>query len=293
MPAVKKKFLIVGGESKLAKNFMFFLKKKNIKFSYTEKKHKNKILSLNLRNVKNFKIPNNVTSAVFFAYKSNINYCEENYYDAYLINVKNTFELAKKFIEKKIFVLFLSSNLVFNNSVKNRYEFTKKIPVTNYGKMKSQAEDRIYKLCQKKKLDSYFSILRITKVLDKKFDPVLNWKRKINQRKVFKVPCDIYCCPINIKSLNNSILKILNHSSKGIHHLSGSKEYSYYELAKKLFNRKVSNQLIRKIHSYDLKKKIINSNIKTYLLQGKNSKKIGLKKVSLTNIKKELNILNK
>ena len=290
MSSVKKKILIVGGESKLAKNFMFFLKKKNIKFLYTEKKHKNKILCLNLRNVKSFKIPNNITSAVFFAYKSNINYCEENYNDAQLINVKNTFELAKKFLKKKIFVLFLSSNLVFNNSVKNRYEDTKKIPVTNYGKMKSQAEDLIYKFCQKKKLSSYFSILRITKVLDKKFDPVLNWKKKINQGKVLKVPCDIYCCPINIKSLNNSIFKILNLSAKGIHHLSGKKEYSYYELVKKLFNRKVSNQQVRKIHSYDLRKKIINSNIKTYLLQGKNSKKIGLKNIPLRSIKKELNI---
>ena len=74
MSSVKKKILIVGGKSKLAKNFMFFLKKKNIKFLYTEKKHKNKILYLNLRNVKSFKIPNNITSAVFFAYKSNINY---------------------------------------------------------------------------------------------------------------------------------------------------------------------------------------------------------------------------
>ena len=290
MSSVKKKILIVGGKSKLAKNFMFFLKKKNIKFLYTEKKQKNKILYLNLRNVKSFKIPNNITSAVFFAYKSNINYCEENYNDAQLINVKNTFELAKKFLKKKIFVLFLSSNLVFNNSVKNRYEDTKKIPITNYGKMKSQAEDLIYKFCQKKKLSSYFSILRITKVLDKKFDPVLNWKKKINQGKVLKVPCDIYCCPINIKSLNNSIFKILNLSAKGIHHLSGKKEYSYYELVKKLFNRKVSNQQVRKIHSYDLRKKIINSNIKTYLLQGKNSKKIGLKNIPLTSIKKELNI---
>ena len=74
----------------------------------------------------------------------------------------------------------------FNNSVKNRYEDTKKIPVTNYGKMKSQAEDLIYKFCQKKKLSSYFSILRITKVLDKKFDPVLNWKKKIKNEKVIK-----------------------------------------------------------------------------------------------------------
>ena len=289
----KKKILIVGGESNLAKNFMFFLKKKNIKFLYTKKRHKNKILSLNLNNIKNFKVPDNISFAVFFAYKSNINYCEENFRKAYLINVKNTFELAKKFIKKKIFFLFLSSNLVFNNSVKNRYENTKKIPITNYGKMKSKAEDLIYKFCQKKKLDSYFSILRITKVLDKNFNPVLNWKKTIDQNRVLEVPCDIYCCPINLSSLNDSILKILKYYSKGVHHLSGKKEYSYYELVKKLFNRKISNKLIKKISSNDLQKKIVNSNIKTYLLQGKNSKKVGIKNVPLINIKKQLNILPK
>ena len=78
-----------------------------------------------------------------------------------------------------------------------------------------------------------------------------------------------------------------------MHHLSGKKEYSYYELVKKLFNRKISNKLIKKISSNDLQKKIDNSNIKTYLLQGKNSKKVGIKNVPLINIKKQLNILPK
>ena len=38
------------------------------------------------------------------------------------------------------------------------------------------------------------------------------------------IPNDIYCCPIDLNSLNQTMYKIVRNFYNGIFHLSGSKE---------------------------------------------------------------------
>ena len=222
---------------------------------------------------------------LLFAYQNNISFCEENYQKTFKINVINTSSLIEKLLLKKIFVLFISTNLVFNNSKKKRFEKTSKKPVTNYGLMKSICEDKIQKFSKKKNLKNYLSILRISKVLSPNLDPIKSWKNNVIKRKITNVPYDIFCCPIDMDSLNKTIFNIINKSLSGIFHLTGLKEYNYYSLAKKIFN---NNQLFNPIYSKDLKKKIYNSKIKTFLSVGNVSKKIGIKKIPLSKIKKKV-----
>ena len=279
------KILIVGGDSNLAKNFSLFLKKKKIKFVKTTRRRKNKNF-MDLTKVENFKIPINISSAVIFAYQNNIAFCEENYKKAYLINVKNIIKLIKKLLAKKIFILFISTNLVFDNSKKKRLESTKTRPITNYGKMKSICENKIIKYCEKNNLNNYYSILRISKVLSHEINPIKMWIDNIKRKNVMLIPNDIYCCPIDLNSLNQTIFKIARNFYKGIFHLSGSKEYTYYDLAKKIFGTKNNLKLFRPINSKKLSKTIYNSKIKTFLSIGRNSQKIGIKKIKLSKIKK-------
>ncbi len=280
----KKKILIIGGDSNIGKSFSSFLKNKKKKFAKTTRRKKNKFF-LDLNRTQNFKIPKNISAAVIFAYQNNISFCEENYKKAFKINVTNTSSLIEKFLLKKIFVLFISTNLVFNNSKKKRFEKTFKKPVTNYGFMKSICEDKIQNFSKINKLNNYLSILRISKVLSSDLDPVKSWKKNVEKKKICNVPSDIFCCPIDMDSLNRTIYKILNNSHSGIFHLTGLKEYNYFSLAKKIFN---NSHLFCPIYSKDLNKKIYNSKIKTFLSVGKVSKKIGIKKVSLSKVKNEV-----
>lgn len=281
---LKKKILIVGGDSFLAKNFSSFLKKKKIKFLKTSRRKKNKNF-MDLTNVEKFKFPANISSAIIFSYQNNITYCEENFRDAYLINVKNMLKLIKKLLSRKIFVLFISTNLVFDNSKKKRLEYTTTKPITNYGKMKSICEHEIKKYCEKNKLNNYYSILRISKVLSYNTNPIKMWTQNIKKKKVVSIPNDIYCCPIDINSLNQTMYKIVRNFYNGIFHLSGLKEYTYYDLARKMFGTKKNLKFFKPINSKQLSKNIYNSKIKTFLSIGKNSQKIGIKKVNLLKIK--------
>ena len=283
----KKKILIVGGDSTLGKNFSFFLKKKKTKFIKTTRRKKNKYY-LDLLEINKFNIPKDVKSAVIFAYQNNIAYCEKNYKQAYEINVQNIYKLVKKLLLKKIFILFISTNLVFDNSKLKRYEKTSKKPITNYGKMKSICEDKITNFAKINKLNEYFSILRISKVLNFKYNPIKLWADHLKKKKVIFIPDDIFCCPIDINSLNNSIFKIIKNSYSGIFHLSGEKEFNYYQLAKKIFNKSKYLKYFKAISSKNLLKPIYNSNVKTFLSLGRNSQKIGIRKISISKIKKEI-----
>ena len=111
------------------------------------------------------------------------------------------------------------------------------------------------------------------------------WIDNIKRKNVMLIPNDIYCCPIDLNSLNQTIFKIARNFYKGIFHLSGSKEYTYYDLAKKIFGTKNNLKLFRPINSKKLSKTIYNSKIKTFLSIGRNSQKIGIKKIKLSKIK--------
>ena len=103
--------------------------------------------------------------------------------------------------------------------------------------MKSICEDEIKKYC-KKKLNNYFSILRISKVLSYKINPIKTWIQNIKKEKTMFIPNDLYC-PIDLNSLNQTMYKIVRNFYNGIFHLSSSKEYTYFDLAKKnVWNKK-------------------------------------------------------
>ena len=52
------------------------------------------------------------------------------------------------------------------------------------------------------------------------------------------IPNDLYCCPIDLNSLNQTMYKIVRNFYNGIFHLSLLKEYTYFDLAKKMFGTK-------------------------------------------------------
>ena len=70
---------------------------------------------MDLTKVEKFKIPANISSAIIFSYQNNITYCEENFKDAYLINVRNILILIKKLLSKKY--LFYSFQRIWSSII--------------------------------------------------------------------------------------------------------------------------------------------------------------------------------
>jgi dTDP-4-dehydrorhamnose reductase len=90
--------------------------------------------------------------------------CEENYPATYAINVTATVELAERLIEAGAFVVFLSTNLVFDGTLPRGLPITRLNPQTAYGQQKAEAEQTLLDMAP-----DCVAIVRLTKVLDRGF----------------------------------------------------------------------------------------------------------------------------
>lgn len=78
---------------------------------------------------------------IFLSAISSPDECENNYRNAYLINVVNTKKIISYLLEQNIEVLFASSDIVYGEREEPVDESSSKNPISSYAKMKSEIED--------------------------------------------------------------------------------------------------------------------------------------------------------
>jgi dTDP-4-dehydrorhamnose reductase len=97
---------------------------------------------LDLKNPKKFDYTclNTKTTIVFLAAVSSPDECNNNYEEAYKINVTGSIYFTKEAIKKGAKVLFFSSDVVYGNTTESVNESSKTNPFGNYAKMKDEVE---------------------------------------------------------------------------------------------------------------------------------------------------------
>jgi dTDP-4-dehydrorhamnose reductase len=214
----------------------------------------------------NFKyLQNKFTSVVICASTTNISLIEKEPHRHHLINVNNTIKLIKKIFKKDIYIIFLSSNLVFSGRKKFYKYDDKTSPANLYGKFKVQTEEYLTN-----KLKDKSCILRLTKVISKKTPFKERWKKELKNGKTIKTFINIYLSPIDIRNVVDKIHLLIKHKECGIFQMDGNEEISYTEYAYKLFKKSTNSLNIIRAET-DKNKKIFNS-LKTHLRQLKNLK---------------------
>lgn len=166
-------------------------------------------------------------TAIICIAECNINYCYENYSDAYRINVMQTKKLIHELSLKGFRVIFFSSDQVFDGRSGNYTEESERQPINKYGMMKSEME--AYLLANEMEA----CILRLPKVvstLRKKQNILSEWE---DSTEIGNIRCikgnrmsfvsieDIYraCCLVAEKGL------------RGLYNIAGDRAYSRAELA--------------------------------------------------------------
>lgn len=228
---MNNKILIIGGDSKLAQEFIRLCKKKKISFIATSRKRKKNYLELN--NVKKFKIPQNIGSCVILGGITDYYKCNKYKEKSRKINTINIPELAFKILRKKIFLCYVSSNTVFNYQTPSP-EYKKLNPKFEYAKQKKIAENKLINFSNLNKLDQYLSILRLTKNICQNTMPFKTWIKNINNNENIVAFDDLFFSPILFTNSADILLKILNKKENGIFHLSNKYSLSYYSFAIKL-----------------------------------------------------------
>lgn len=197
---------------------------------------------------------------VICASLTNIGFCEENKKLCHKINYLGTVKLIENAVNKKCFVVFLSSPSVFNgNKSFARFNDTKS-PINYYGLCKSLVEDWVTKNCKHN-----VAILRLTKVIPQHEPPpfVLKWIQETEKNGFSYVYSNHFVSPINVVSAVDAIKEVIVSKKGGIFQKGDDKELSYYEYAKIEFRQNpVVLQKLRVIEKGDIT--VFNS-LETYL----------------------------
>ena len=153
--------------------------------------------------------------------------CENNPDATRIINVERLQKIAKKLLTRGSFVVFLSSNQVFDGSMPARDADDETCPINNYGKQKAEFERWL--LTSRKPA----AILRLTKVLSEPLPIIHTWKKSLLAGKSIEAFDDLVMAPITLASTITALEQIGQKKRAGIFQLSGE-DISYFQLAKKL-----------------------------------------------------------
>ena len=154
--------------------------------------------------------------------------CEAHPAETALINVTRTTELARRLSERGAFIVFLSTNLVFDGGKAFPSVDDAPNPTTAYGHQKAEAEKI---LCE---LGDRVAIVRLTKVVHPRMPLLLDWAAALRRQEVIHPYSDMVFSPIPLEYVAHALRSIAARRTGGVIHLSAEMDISYASLAASL-----------------------------------------------------------
>lgn len=150
--------------------------------------------------------------------------CQNDPKTSRLINVNHTVRLVQRLHDAGAFVIFPSTNQVFDGSKALRAAHEAPDPVSEYGRQKVDAENAIRDL-------EHVAILRISKVISRPFTLFEQWRSDLSAGKSILGFQDLHVAPLPMDSVTEALVAIGEARQAGMYQLSGPRDVSYYEMA--------------------------------------------------------------
>jgi dTDP-4-dehydrorhamnose reductase len=173
--------------------------------------------------------------AFLCAAMTNIKACHDDPVTSSATNIAGTVKLASELIEGGCFVVFLSSNTVFDGITPWPAEHSPYAPTTEYGRQKMVAEQQLLALPG---ADRQIAIVRLSKVLSGGSGIGLDFMNRLRHGEQCRPFSDILMSPVSVRYVNQGLIGIALKRASGLHHLSGAEEISYAD-----FSRRLAEQL--------------------------------------------------
>lgn len=159
---------------------------------------------------------------------NSLDYCHRHPEKTTLVNVHNTFKIAEQLVKKGVFVVFLSTNLVYDGSkafVKNSELVS---PRTEHGRQKAEAERRLLAL------GDGVSVIRLTKIFGPEMHLLQSWISDLQQNKPIHPFLDKVVSPIALPFAIGVFTQVIEARVPGVIQVSGEKDITYADLAVQL-----------------------------------------------------------
>lgn len=173
---------------------------------------------------------------------STLRACLEKPVQSTVVNVQHTVALAKTLIENKAFVVFPSSNLVFDGSAPFQKADAPTCPETEYGRQKVEAEKGLLSF------ENSVAVVRLTKVLSSEMSLFADWTRKLCNNETITPFSDMLISPVPLHFVVNILYCVGKRRRAGIVQVSGEKDITYGEMARRIaWNMGADPALVRPI----------------------------------------------
>ena len=169
--------------------------------------------------------------AFFCAAMTNIQVCEAEPLISRQINVIETLRLMKRLADEGCFVVFLSSNAVFDGQSPFPDEDATYSPTTEYGRQKVSVEKEIR---NSPSLTNRVAIVRLSKVVSSTSGVVAEFLRRLRAADPCHAFDDLLLCPVSLGYVCAALIYVATTQQSGIFHLSGAEEMTYAQFAENL-----------------------------------------------------------
>lgn len=232
--------LIIGGDSTLGSAIADYLFASGEDFIITTRRidhisPSRIFLDLNY-DVSHWRVPSGITIAYFCAAITSLEKCYQDPTVTKQVNVINTLRLIEKLTQKNIFVIFPSTNLVFDGSIPLRKTDDEVCPKTEYGHQKAIVENNLMHFKE------LVSVVRLTKVIHKKNPLLYQWISDIREGKLIHPFSDMVMAPLPISLAIETFHQLAKQKSGGLFQLSGTMDLTYEQVARHLAEKIRGNQ---------------------------------------------------
>jgi dTDP-4-dehydrorhamnose reductase len=153
---------------------------------------------------------------------SSLDQCEQNRKRAFQINTESTALLAELCAESGAWLIYTSSDMVFNGKQGNYTESDPLNPINVYGETKLSAEEKIRSTC------SNYVIVRVALVYGKPVSRGNSFSEKILSRfhegGTFSLFTDQFRTPVWVQTLADALLELADNHYTGVLHIGGSEK---------------------------------------------------------------------
>jgi dTDP-4-dehydrorhamnose reductase len=145
------------------------------------------------------------------------------------INVTQTLILIERLIARGIYVLFLSTNQVFDGETPNVPADAPVSPVSEYGRQKVRVETV---LCEHMQRGAPAAILRLAKVVSASMPLIEGWTKALRAGEPVRGFHDMTLAPTPTEMVCAAIDGLLEDRAAGIYQLTGPRDVAYVEVAR-------------------------------------------------------------
>lgn len=177
---------------------------------------------------RSWKPPSGVATAYLCAAVTSQRVCRASFKEAYAVNVTNTVVLARRLVDAGIFVVFPSTNLVFDGSRPQEQANAARCPRTAYGRMKAHAEERLLAI------GAGIGIVRLTKVVHGHLPIFAQWQSSLTRDADVHPYYDMVFSPVLLREAVSVLITAGRVRAEGVMQISAQDDISYAEACRLL-----------------------------------------------------------